>query len=137
MVSLFKVKKDSINLRYLRKVQLHTIGDKIVETLYSNRVTSENPSPVPSIQSWDVSCFLKVARTVAQHCMEGMGEETLSFPLLKSGKRQKVHLGRSVSTHFVADCSCVTIIHSYMWKWEPWYLQCTITILTINLFSLF
>ena len=36
--------------------------------------------------------------------MEGMGEETLSFPLLKSGKRQKVHLGRSVSTHFVADC---------------------------------
>ena len=30
-----------------------------------------------------------------------MGEETLSFPLLKSGKRQKVHLGRNVSTHFV------------------------------------
>ena len=37
--------------------------------------------------------------------MERMGEETLSFSLLKSGKRQKVHLGRSVSTHFVADCS--------------------------------
>ena len=36
--------------------------------------------------------------------MEGMGEETLSFPLLKSGKRQKVHLGRSVSTHYAADC---------------------------------
>ena len=36
--------------------------------------------------------------------MEGMGKETLSFPLLKSGKRQKVHFGRSVSTHFVADC---------------------------------
>ena len=35
--------------------------------------------------------------------MEGMGEETLSFPLLKFGKRQKVHLGRSVSTH-AADC---------------------------------
>ena len=75
-----------------------------------NRVTSENirihtPSPLPSIQSWDVSCFLKVARTVAQHCMKGKGEETLSFPLLKSGKRQKAHLGRSVSTHFVIDCS--------------------------------
>ena len=41
MVSLFKVKKDSINLHYLRKVQLHTIGNKTVETLYSNRVTSE------------------------------------------------------------------------------------------------
>ena len=37
--------------------------------------------------------------------MEGMGEETLFFFLLKSGKRQKVHLGRSVSIHFVADCS--------------------------------
>ena len=57
----------------------------------------------PSIQSWDVSCFLKVARTVAQHCMERIGEESLSFPLLKSGKRQKVHLGRNVSNHFVAD----------------------------------
>ena len=47
----------------------------------------------------------KIAETVAQHCMEGMGEETLSFPVLKTGKRQKVHLGRSVSTDFVADCS--------------------------------
>ena len=89
---------------------IQTIGDKIVQTLYSSRVTSENirihtPSPLPSIQSWDVSCFLKVARTVAQHCMEGMGEEKLSFSLSKSGKRQKVLLGRGVSTHFVADCS--------------------------------
>ena len=36
--------------------------------------------------------------------MEGMGEETLPFPLLKSGKRQKVHIGRGVATYFVADC---------------------------------
>ena len=64
-----------------------------------------HPSPAPSIQSWGVYCFLKVARTVAQHCLEGMGEEKLSFPLWKSGKCQKVHLGRSASTHFVADCS--------------------------------
>ena len=35
--------------------------------------------------------------------MEGMGKETL--PFLKSRKRQKVHLERSVSTHFVAFCS--------------------------------
>ena len=34
------------------------------------------------IQSLDVCCFLHVARTVAQHCMEGMGEEKLYFPLL-------------------------------------------------------
>ena len=37
--------------------------------------------------------------------MERIGEETLSFLVLKSGKRQKVHLGRNVSTHFVADWS--------------------------------
>ena len=40
----------------------------------------------------------------AQHCMEGMGEEKLYFPLLKSEKRQKVPLGRRFSTHFVASC---------------------------------
>ena len=37
--------------------------------------------------------------------MEGMGEGELNFPLLKSVKRQKAPLGRSVSTNFVADCS--------------------------------
>ena len=52
-----------------------------------------------------VCCFLKVARTVAQHCMEGMREEKLYFPLVKSGKRKKAPLGQRVSTHFVADCS--------------------------------
>ena len=34
---------------------------QIVETLYLNRATSENrtsESPVPSIQSWGVCCFL-------------------------------------------------------------------------------
>ena len=59
----------------------YTIGDKIVETLYSNRVTS--------VQSWGVCCFLKVARTSAQQRMEGMGEKKLYFLLLKSVKRKK------------------------------------------------
>ena len=35
--------------------------------------------------------------------MEGLGEKKLHLPLLESGKRQKSLLGRSVSTHFVAD----------------------------------
>ena len=88
-----------------------TIGDKIVEAVYVNRVTSKNkkknphPSLLPSIQWWGVCCSLKVARTVAQHCMEGMGEEKPNFPLLKSLKRQKSPLGRSFSTNFIADCS--------------------------------
>ena len=51
------------------------MGDKIVETLYSNRVATEN----------------KRIHTppVAQHYMEGMGEGKLSFSLWKSVKRQK------------------------------------------------
>ena len=68
----------------------------------------KNPHPPPlppAIQSWGVCCFLKVAWTVSKHCLEGMGEEKLSFPLWKSGKHQKVHLRRSASTHFVTDCS--------------------------------
>ena len=44
--------------------------------------------------------------------MEGMGNEKLYFLLLKSIKRKKKpSLGRSVSTHFVADCSpaCIAL----------------------------
>ena len=73
-----------------------------------------HPSPVPSIQSWGVCCILKVARTAAQYCMEGMGEEKLYFLLLESGKRQKApsELGRSVSTHFVGHCRLSFSVHS-------------------------
>ena len=86
-----------------------TISDKIVET-YSNRVTSENrrihsPPLSPPFKVGVFCCFLKIGWIVAQHCMEGMGEEKLYFPLLKSGKCQKAPLGRSVSTYFVGDCS--------------------------------
>ena len=35
--------------------------------------------------------------------MEGMGEEKLYFPPLRLVKRKKPSLGRSVSTHFVAN----------------------------------
>ena len=83
------------------------IGDKIVEILYSDKSTLQTkqstplplPLPLPSIQSWGVYCFVKVAQTVAQHCMEGRGKKELYFPLLKSVKRQKVPLERSISTN--------------------------------------
>ena len=42
--------------------------------------------------------------------MEGLGKKKLHLPILKSGKRQKSLLGRSVSTHFVADCSFTRIL---------------------------
>ena len=41
-----------------------------------------SPPPPPSIQSRGVDCFLQVAQTVAQHCMEGVGEGKLNFPFL-------------------------------------------------------
>ena len=87
-----------------------TIGDKIVETLYSNRVTSENkrihtPALSPPFKVGVFVVFLWVAPTAAQHCMEGMGEEELYFPLLKSVKRKKAQFRANVSTHFVGDCS--------------------------------
>ena len=85
-----------------------SISDKIVETFYSNRVTSENKRmhtlPPYTIQSSGVCCFLYVAWTAAQHYMEGMGEEKLYFHLLKSVKPQKAPLWQSVSTNFVTNC---------------------------------
>ena len=47
--------------------------------------------------------------------MEGMGEEELYFPLLKSVKRKKAQFRANVSTHFVADCSSRVekIFHSF------------------------
>ena len=74
---------------------------------YGNFREQKNPHPshVPSIQSWGFCCFIKVAQTVAQHCMEGMGGGALFFPLLKSEKCQNSPSGWSVSTHFVRDCN--------------------------------
>ena len=92
-----------LTLKHLLICVKTQICDKIVEILYSNRSTLQTkqstPFPLPSIQSWGVYCFLKVARTVAQHCMEVRGKKELYFPLLKSVKRQKVPLGRSMSTN--------------------------------------
>ena len=45
--------------------------------------------------------------------MEEMGKEKLYFPFWKSVKRQKAHLGRSVSTNFVADCMCAQLTKRY------------------------
>ena len=69
------------------------MGDIIVETLYSNRVTSANKRirTPPLSPPFKVGVFVvspKVARTSVQHCMEGMGEKKLYFTLLMSIKRK-------------------------------------------------
>ena len=86
-----------------------TIGwwDIVLEWTTFGEHNSPYPSPFPSIESWGVCCFLQVARTAAQHCMEGSGgggKESFIFPFFKLAKRQRGPLGRSVSTNFVANC---------------------------------
>lgn len=83
-----------------------TIHDKIVETLSSNGVTSENktinihaPTP-PYSAPFKVGvwfCLLQVAQTAAQHCIEGVDKEKLHLPFLKATKHQKGPLGQKVS----------------------------------------
>ena len=53
-----------------------TIEDKIVETivLKQGNFNHRHPSPSPPFKVGVIRCLLHVARTVAQHCMEGMGE---------------------------------------------------------------
>ena len=55
---------------------------------WSNFREQNNPhsSPIPSSQCWGGCCFVQVAGTVAQHCVEGVGWEKLCFPLFKLAK---------------------------------------------------
>ena len=86
-----------------------TIHDKIVETLSSNGVASENktinihPPPPPDSAPFKVGvwfCQLQVPQTAAQHFTEGVEEEKLHFPFLKATKHQKgTFRAKSVSTN--------------------------------------
>ena len=86
-----------------------------------------HPSPVPklgcflfSIGSsnsnialegmWEEKLYFQTNSNIA---LEGMWEEKLYFPLLKSRKRHKAPLGRTVSTHFAADCSFSLVAFSF------------------------
>ena len=81
-----------------------TIGDKLVETLYSNRVTSENKiNYTPPLHS-KLECLLfsTGSSNSGTTLQGGDGEgKALLYPF-KVGKRQKAPFGRSVSTNFVA-----------------------------------
>ena len=88
--SVYTVQKVSISISRFYLAHLWIL-DQIVETLFSTGVTSENktihtPPPIPSPQCWGGCCFVQVAGTVAQHCVEGVGWEKLCFPLFKLAK---------------------------------------------------
>ena len=87
---------------------------QIVETLYSNRVTSENKR----IHTPPLSPPFKVGRFVISkgssnsgttlHGGDGGGGGSYNyFPLQGQKKCQKAPLGQSVSTHFVGDCNLI------------------------------
>ena len=99
MISEHHIDYDLRNQRKIRRTprSVATIGDKIVEILSSNGVTSKNkiihtPPPIPS---WGVCCFLQEAQTAAQHYIEGVGggwgaggeEGKLYFSFFKLAKR--------------------------------------------------
>ena len=94
------------------QITVSTIGEKNWDSVlkYGNLREQKNHTPTPPLHP-KLGClfFLQVAPTAAQHCMEGIGEEKLYFPLLKLVKRQKAPFRFSVSTNFVACGSCTVV----------------------------
>ena len=85
-----------------------TIGDKIVETLSSNGITSENKTncTLPHPVYWGLGCFLfSTDSSNSGTTLHGGGRGGKDlFPPFKLARRQRGPLGQSVSTNFVADC---------------------------------
>ena len=105
-------------IRLSEKGDLQTISNKIVETLYSNRVTSGNKRihtpPCPLHSKLGCLLFSIGSSNSVTTLHGGMGVENLYFRLLKTVKRQKAPFGHSVSTnlfiyYFVADCSRIPL----------------------------
>ena len=73
-------------------------GSCTVSNIFPKFPLSSTSTPHPSIQRWEICCFLQVAQTVAYHCMEwggggwgggvGAGAKPY-FPLFKSANYQK------------------------------------------------
>ena len=79
-----------------------TIGDKLVETLYSNRVTSHKKETTPLHSKLGCLLFSTGSSNSGTTLHGGDGEEKALLYPFKVGKRQKAPFGRSVSTNFVA-----------------------------------
>ena len=79
-----------------------TIGDKIVETLYSNRMTWENKRiHTPSLTSWGVLFSIGSSnRGTTLHGGDGGGKLKLYFLLLKSVKRKKAQFWANCLSSF-------------------------------------
>ena len=64
-------------------------------------------TPPPSLHS-KLGCLListGSSNSCTTHCMEGLRNRKLYFPLFNLAKSQRDPLGQSVSTNFVANCS--------------------------------
>ena len=103
------INADNGHLFLAQLIDAHEISTnnrrQTVETFYSNRLTSGNKRihTPPLSPPFKVGVF--VVFYIAQHCMQGMGGGKAIFPPFEVSKGQKKpSLGRSGSTHFVADC---------------------------------
>ena len=92
--------------------KLKTRLRSVTKLLLSNRVTSENKRihTPPSSPPFKVEVFLVlISRQLEQRhniAWRGQGKKSYILPFnLRSVKRQKAPLGRSVATSFVTDCS--------------------------------
>ena len=81
-----------------------TIGDKLVETLYSNRVTSHKKEITPLHSKLGCLLFSTGSSNSGTTLHGGDGEGKLYYTLLKSVKRQKAPFARSVSTILSSHC---------------------------------
>ena len=79
-----------------------TIGDKLVETLYSNRVTSHKKETTPLHSKLGCLLFSTGSSNSGTTLHGGNGVGKLYYTLLKSVKRNKASFGRSGSTNFAA-----------------------------------
>ena len=78
-----------------------TIGDKLVETLYSNRVTSHKKETTPLHSKLGCLLFSTGSSNSGTTLHGGNGVGKLYYTLLKSVKHNKAPFGRSVSTNVV------------------------------------
>ena len=119
-----------------------TLRWSLTTLLSSNGVTLESstiPPPTPTcIQSCGVDCFRQVARTVAQHCMQGVGEGKLNFPLLIWQIVRKVVWGKvsqlilspiyhhrgpfwTAVKNFTLTCLLCLFLVPLGWAWGRWH----------------
>ena len=111
MLLFFNVKTPFDRRKNLNRRQ--NCGDIVLKQVNFTNKTIHTPPP-PLHSKLGCLLFSKGSSNSGTTLHGGEGKKELYFPLLRSVKRQKVPLGRSISTNFVADC-CLVHFWSQIW----------------------